>query len=171
MRQDQLDEKTVRIVTKLVTQLVRDERRRQLQNEQTWRVKNTRLLLKNYDILKGYTQEVNTNIDELLRDVFTSNDLKLRSIEGYKARTAKMMEYTDLMLNAYESYAGKRDDRVRRRYYTLVHTYITPIKKSRTEIADHWDCTDKTIQRDEQDAIREFSLFLFGITSLEEMIV
>lgn len=171
MEQDQLDEKTVRVVTKLATQLAREERLRQLQHEQTWRVKNTRLLLKNYDILKGYTQEVNTNIDELLRDVFTSNDLKLRSIEGYKARTAKMMEYTDLMLDAYKSYANKRDERVRRRYYTLVHSYITPIKMSRTEIANYWDCTEKTIQRDKQDAIKEFSLFLFGITSLEEMIV
>lgn len=166
----ELDEKTVRVVTKLVTQLVREERHRQYLNEQTWRIKNTKLLLKNYDILQGYTQEVNTSIDEILRDVFSKDDLKLRSIDGYKARTAKMMEYTNLMLDAYKSYASKRDVRVRRRYYTLVHTYITPIKMSRMEIASYFDCSDKTIQRDEQDAIREFSIFLFGITSLEEMI-
>lgn len=170
MEQTELDEKTVRVVTKLVTQLVREERHRQFLNEQTWRIKNTRMLLKNYDILQGYTQEVNTNIDELLREVFDKDDLKLRSIDGYKARTAKMMEYTNLMLEAYRTYASKRDERVQRRYFTLVHTYITPIKMTRMEIAERFYCTDKTIQRDEQDAIREFSLFLFGITSLEEMV-
>lgn len=170
MAQVDLDEKTLQTISRLVTQLVSEERQQQLTNEKTWRVKNTKLLLKNYDILKGYTENVTTDIDELLEGVFSKNDLKLRSIEGYKARTVKMMQYTDLMLEAYRKYASVRDEKIKRRYYTLMHLYITPIKMTRMDIADHFYCTDKTIQRAEKEAVEEFSLFMFGVTSLEEMI-
>lgn len=170
MKQETLDKQSLKEITKLVSDIVQGERKRQLINERTWRIKNTKLLLKNYSILKNYTQDVRFDIDELLKDTFSKEELRVRSIDEYRVRTAKMMEYTDIRLADYKRYASQSDEVIRRRYYTLIHTFITPTKMKRTEIASHWYCTDKTIQRAEQDAIKEFSIFLFGITSLEELV-
>lgn len=167
----ELNEQTVKDITTLVAEIVRDERHKQFLHEQTWRVKNTRLLLKNYDILKEHTLEITTDIDSYLKDVFNQDDLKLRSLTGYKARTRKMMEYTDLMLSAYERYAKKRDDAAKRRYFTLVHMFIYPKKWTFMEVADYFNVTERTVQRDQKEAIQEFSVFMFGIVSLEEMVV
>ncbi|WP_171284675.1 hypothetical protein [Lactiplantibacillus paraplantarum] len=38
------------------------------------------------------------------------------------------------------------------------------------EIADYFNVSEKTIKRDQKEAIQEFSIFLFGIVSLEEMV-
>ncbi|MGK4058165.1 HTH domain-containing protein [Loigolactobacillus coryniformis] len=165
-----LNEQTIKEIATLVAQLVKEERHKQFLHEQTWRLKNTRLLLKNYDILKEHSMEIDTDIDMYLKDVFNQDDLKLRSLTGYKARTKKMMEYTDMMLKSYRTYAEKRDDAARRRYFTLLHMFITTDKWTFMEIADRFDVSEKTIQRDQKKAIEEFSIFLFGIVSLEEMV-
>ncbi|AYJ38892.1 hypothetical protein [Lactiplantibacillus paraplantarum] len=165
-----MDQKSIQQITKLVTELVRNERKRQFANEQTWRVKNTKLLLKNYDILTEHSKDIDTDIDQYLKDVFSQDDLKIRSIVGYKARTKKMMEYTDLMLQAYHSYASKRDMAVKRRYFVIQNMYINPQKWTFMKIADYFNVSEKTIKRDQKEAIQEFSIFLFGIVSLEEMV-
>ncbi|WP_338208315.1 hypothetical protein [Lactiplantibacillus paraxiangfangensis] len=165
-----MDQKLVHEITKLVADLVRGERKREIANEQTWRVKNTKLLLKNYDILKEHSKDIDTDIDRYLKDVFDQDDLKLRSIAGYKARTNKMMEYTDLMLAAYRSYANKRDDAARRRYYVIRYLYVEPSKLTLVQIASHFGVTERTIMRDHKEAVKEFSIFLFGIVSIEEMV-
>ncbi|AVK62449.1 hypothetical protein C5Z25_12075 [Lactobacillus sp. CBA3605] len=165
-----MDQKLVQQITKLVTELVRDERKRQFANEQTWRVKNTKLLLKNYDILTEHSKEIDTDIDRYLNDVFSKDDLKLRSIAGYKARTKKMMEYIDLMLGSYHEYVLKRGSAAKRRYFVINSLYVNPEKWTYLKIAEYFDVSEKTIKRDAQEAIREFSIFLFGITSLEEMV-
>lgn len=165
-----LNEQTVKDITTLVTEIVKDERHKQFLHEQTWRLKNTRLLLKNYDILKEHSLEIDTDIDMYLKDVFNQDDLKLRSLTGYKARTKKMMEYTDMMLGAYKRYTDKRDDAARRRYFTLLHMFITTDKWTFMEVADHFGVTERTSQRDQKEAIQEFSIFMFGIVSLEEMV-
>lgn len=153
-----------------MTELVRNERKRQFANEQTWRVKNTKLLLKNYDILTEHSKDIDTDIDRYLKDVFSQDDLKIRSIVGYKARTKKMMEYTDLMLQAYHNYSQKRDDATRRRYYIIRHLYVEPMKLTLLQIADHFGVSERTVMRDQKEAVKEFSIFLFGIVSLEEMV-
>jgi len=165
-----LDQKLVIEITKLVTDLVRGERKRQFENETTWRVKNTKLLLKNYDIMREHSKDINTDIGHYLKDVFNQDDLKLRSIIGYKARTNKMMEYTELMLAAYRSYANKRDDAARRRYYAIRHLYVEPAKLTLIQIADYFGVNERTIMRDHKEAVKEFSIFLFGIVSIEEMV-
>lgn len=165
-----MDQKTIQQITKLVTELVRNERKRQFQNESTWRYKNTKLLLKNYDILKEHSKDIDMDIDQYLRGIFEPEDLKLRSIMGYKARTKKMVEYTDFMLDAYESYVNKRDDAARRRYFVIMHMFINRDKWTFFKIADFFDMSEKTIKRDQKLAIQEFSIFLFGIVSLEEMV-
>lgn len=48
--------------------------------------------------------------------------------------------------------------------------FITVDKLTFMEIADRFDVSEKTIQRDQKKAIEEFSIFLFGIVSLEEMV-
>jgi len=133
-------------------------------------VKNTKLLLKNYDILKEHSKDIDTDIDRYLKDVFNQDDLKLRSITGYKARTNKMMEYTDLMLAAYQSYANKRDDAAKRRYYIIRYLYVEPKKLTLIQIADRFGVTERTVMRDQKEAVKEFSIFLFGIVSIEEMV-
>lgn len=167
---EMLDQKLITEVTKLVTSLVKEDRHKQFLHEKTWRVKNTRLLLKNYDILKEHTAEIDTDIDMYLKDVFDAEDLKLRSLMGYKARTKKMMEYVDLMLQSYYTYTHKRGDAAKRRYFVIMRTFICEQKMTLLEIADFLKVSEKTVKRDKQEAIQEFSIFLFGIVSLEEMV-
>ncbi|MFD1317318.1 hypothetical protein [Loigolactobacillus zhaoyuanensis] len=114
--------------------------------------------------------EIDTDIDMYLKDVFSQEDLKLRSLTGYKARTKKMMEYTDMMIGAYKRYTDKRDDAAHRRYFTLVHMFTTEHKCTFMEVAEQLGVTERTSQRDQKEAIKEFSIFLFGIVSLEEMV-
>jgi len=101
-----------------------------------------------------------------LKAVFNQDDLKLSSVASYKARTNKMMEYTDLMLAAYRSYANKWDGAARRRYYIIRYLYVEPKKLTLIQIADHFGVAERTIMRDQKEAVKEFSIFLFGIVSI-----
>ncbi len=64
-----------------------------------------------------------------LKAVCNQDDLKLSSVASCKARTNKMVEYTDLMLAAYRSYANKRDDAARRRYYIIRYLYVDSVNE------------------------------------------
>ncbi|QJU52048.1 hypothetical protein CK401_03027 [Lactiplantibacillus paraplantarum] len=158
-----MDQKSIQQITKLVTELVRNERKRQFANEQTWRVKNTKLLLKNYDILTEHSKDIDTDIDQYLKDVFSQDDLKIRSIVGYKARTKKMMEYTDLMLQAYHSYASKRDMAVKRRYFVIQNMYINPQKWTFMKLLTILMCRKKPLSVIRK---RQFKSFQFSCLEL-----
>ncbi|KRK39968.1 DeoR family transcriptional regulator [Loigolactobacillus bifermentans] len=169
-----LDEATLKEVTKLAAkagaEAAREQRHKEFLHENTWRLKNTRLLLKNYDVLKDHSIDIKTDIDMYLKDVFGEDDLKLRSITGYKARSEKMMEYTDLMLEAYKKCADKGGEEGRRQYFVLEHTFITARKWTARELANYFSTSDRTIRRDLKKSIENFSTFLFGIVSIEEMV-
>jgi hypothetical protein len=171
-----LDEKTINLVTdlaaKAAVEAYKEEQHKKMLHDKKSLLRNTRLILVNYDIFKAHSAEMKTDIDMWLKDIFPDDELKIRSITGYKARSEKMVEYTNIKLNAYKTYIETQnlDESAHRRYFALEHRYITSKKWTSPEVADYFHVSEKTIDRDLKAAIQEFSFFLFGVVSIEDML-
>lgn len=135
--------------------------------ERDWRLRNTKLLMKNYHILKEHCSEVEQELEEYGDSVFDPYDDEIESIMLSKAKTRRMVWYIDEMVCAYERYAYQAGESPKRRYTVLVDYYIK--KKSFECIALEMMVSDRTIRRDLDDAIKEFSIFLFGLLAIKDL--
>lgn len=138
---------------------VEAEKQKQLDN----RLKNTKLLLKNYRHLKQHTDSIRLEIDELneiiILDDINSETAELESIKESKRRTIIMIKYVAKMLELYESING-------RRYNIIKCFYIDEEKTSVKDLADYYQVTTRFIYRELNNAVIEISSLLWGISSL-----
>ena len=159
---DIIDEISNAVVKKLEL-----ERKRKMKADKDWKLRNTKLLLRNYHILKDHCQKLNEEIEIYADSVFDPYDIELPSIMASKAKTRQMVWYIDEMIDTYYRYATSAGEATMRRYLTLEKYYIC--RKSYEAIATEMNVSDRTVRRDLVDARKEFSVFLFGIFAIEDL--
>jgi hypothetical protein len=141
------------------------------------RLRNTKLLLVNYRMLKehaessvyGRTQmgESASAILESMMDIY-EDDVIIESIKRSATRTAIIVSHIDTMLEIYEAYCEKSINKELelRRYNALWSMYIAdnPIRAS--EIADMQSTTTRAVYDDIKIAMERLSALLFGVDGL-----
>lgn len=154
------------------------EHQKARKGRQDRRLRNTRLLLKNYRLLKQHTKEAVFNasqakeraIDILdgLDDYDMSDGLYIESIKQSQQRTLIILAHIDQMLEIYKAYCynGGNGEDVRR-YEVIMATYINEPKKSAQEIAGTFDIERRTVYKDITAAINPLTALLFGIDSMK----
>ena len=137
--------------------------------EKDWRLRNTKLLLRHYRWLSLHCEELVGDLDEYEEILFEPEELNLKALMKYKAKTKKMMDYFDATWGSYYQHCKNRGAIAQRRVDVLYKLYISKADFKKVEIAEIYGVDESTIRRDESKATKELSIFLFGIDSLNDL--
>lgn len=141
------------------------------------RLHNTRLLLKNYRMLKAHAMNSvfgRTQMQESAADVLESmmnlynDEIIVDSIKRSASRTAIIISHIDNMLGIYSAYCDKSKDRLERRRYNTIHEmWISADQKTVKEIAKAHHISAESVYVDINIAIERLSALIFGVDGLK----
>lgn len=136
------------------------------------RLRNVKLLLRNYRSLAKHAAEIKLEIvelDEKLKiDDLDSDEFAIESIKRSKARTLAMIKFINKTLQVYKTICEQSDNQNdKRKYFAVYHMYISDDKKSVKEIADCQSVDERTTYRDLRKAYEDLTSLIFGIDGLK----
>jgi len=177
--EDQLQEMLTRAMeTGVMSGIAKyDEKRRKTAKQITdRRYHNTKLLLRNFRMLKlnaensvfGRTQMGESAADVLLSmmDMY-DDEMIVESIRRSATRTAIIVSHVETMLKLFEVYCtNENTDMAARRYDLIYRMYIAEDKMSRKELAEKWHVSLDLTYDDEKNSIESLSALIFGVDGL-----
>lgn len=174
---EQAIQKGIDAGVKAAMEHIRTEREKERKSRQDRRLHNTRLLLKNYRLLKEHTKgaifranqarERAVDILDGLNDYEMDDGLYIESIKKSQQRTLIILAHIDQMLELYKAYCYNSGNPENiRRYGVVMATYIDEPKKSALEIAGTFGIEKRTVYKDIKAAANPLTALLFGIDSL-----
>lgn len=178
---DKKDKEMIRIAAeagaKAAMERLDEERRKEVKERLDRRLRNTRLLLKNYRLFKKHTDNAVYQVEQLSESVYEILELMERrgpsdfsaSIKNSAARTAVLVRHIDVMLGLYKTYcenSGRPEDL--RRWRVVKALYIDDCPTTVQELADREFVAEKTIRRDVEAICDHLSALLFGIDGIKK---
>lgn len=157
------------------------EEAERIQKEQAdRRLRNTKLLLRNYRMFKAHAEnavytaqeaadEDAYDIIDLMSDRFSDSDVFVESIKQSVARTVTIVNHINTMLKLYEVYCsstGNPEDA--RRWNVINGLYIMEPPMTIKQLANDSFCTERTIYRDVDDACEKIAALIFGIDGIRK---
>lgn len=155
----------------------RDEQERSKKLRYDKRLRNTKLLLKNYRELVSHSEnaiyEASQVEDEDLFDILEmmsgANDSQyyVESIKTSAARTSLIIEHVREMLALYEVYCDRsQKPEDKRRFRTIHALYIQDEPKTYEQIAEEENVETRTVYRDVDAAVEKLTFLIFGIDGM-----
>jgi len=142
------------------------------------RLRNTRLLLKNYRSFRNYAKnavykasQLKENAVDILDglDEYSFDDsLYIESIKKSQQRTLIILNHIDEMLRYYKidcEQSGK--DEAMRRYRIIMAYYIDEPKRNAEEIAESEHIERRTLYKDINIALKPLAALIFGVDSMK----
>lgn len=146
------------------------------------RLRNTKLLLKNYQNFKAhctgavFTDDQDGSKEESVIEILdmmmqrSSGTAVVESIRMSCRRTKIIMEHIDAMLKMFETYcAMQKNSSVSRGYKILRAIYIDGSGKTIEEAAEDVGVSVRQAYRDRDEAIDKLSVYMFGVDALDNM--
>ena len=164
-----LTDEQLEVIAKAVLKEQKKQEHQKEAKTKDWRLRNTKMLLKNYHILQKHCVEIVEDLEAFEEIIFDPEELNLKALMRYKAKTKKMLDYFDSSWGSYQNYSKLKGGSNVRRCDVLYKVYLSPIGLKKTDVAELYDIDERTIRRDEKKAIEELSIFLFGIDSLSDL--
>ena len=159
---DLSDETIKKIVDRLVTRGEEFQK-----NETEKELRNTKLLLQNYRLLESH---IDVELPKLEDDVpLSKSELSLYSLLGYRARSKEMIIFIKKVFDHYQAVCKSGSYEQKRRCNVIKALYFDSYPLNRAQLAEKYKADEKTIRRDEKRAIRELSIMIFGIDSLNDL--
>lgn len=142
------------------------------------RLRNTKLLLRNYRMLKKHAENSvfrRAQMDESAFDILESmmksrdNDVIISSIKDSAARTAIMVSHVEAMLGLYAAFCEKSPNKEieRRRYDVVWDMYIADDTLSAKEIAKKKGMSKENVYVDLRIAVERLAALIFGVDGLD----
>lgn len=141
------------------------------------RLRNTKLLLRNYRMFKAHCENAVYEIEGQEENVYDildrlnsdDNEFYVESIKKSVARTVIMVRHVDVMLQLYEIYCYRSRNPEEQRRYKVIHSlYIAEDRMTISELADALGVTDRTIYRDIDIACERIAALIFGIDGIKK---
>ncbi len=164
--------------TKAAMDYLTEEKKTQQKGRYDRRLRNTRLLLKNYRVFKHHAQgavfnakkakENAVDILDGLDDFAFDDGLYIESIKRSQQRTIIIIRHIDEMLKYYRiacEQSGREDEM--RCYRIIMATYIDDEKKTAEEIAEAENIERRTVYKNINTAIKPISALIFGVDSIK----
>lgn len=146
------------------------------------RLRNTKLLLRNYRIFRAHAENAVFEIEEIIspEDVIADlmmpdrdNTAFVESIKLSAARTATIVKHIELMMKLYQNYCftiGNDEDQ--RRWRIIDELYIrdlAPGERPMTvaALADELCVVERTIYKDIDNAAERIAAYMFGIDGVK----
>ncbi len=179
-------EKGVAAGVKAAADRMEEERNKERKGRYDRRLHNTRLLFKNYRVLKNHAlgavhtgaqanEVINENAVDILDDLnriglHTVDDrLYIESIKRSQQRTRIIIEHIDEMLRYWRidcEQSGKEEGL--RRYRIIYDTYISDDQMTAEELAQREHIEKRTVYKDIKAAMRPLSALIFGIDGIKQ---
>ncbi len=155
----------------------RQEQEKEYGRKADRRLRNTKLLLRNYHMLKEHAENSvfgRTQIGESAIDILESmmslydDEVIIESIKRSATRTAVIVSHIETMFGLYHAYCDKSSNREIeiRRYESLWDMYMAQNSLSVKEIADKQRVSKDTIYADLKAALERVSALIFGVDGL-----
>ncbi len=164
--------------TKAAMDYINEEKKTQHKGRYDRRLRNTRLLLKNYRTFKMHAQgavfnakKAKENAVDILDglDSFQFDDnLYIESIKKSQQRTIIILRHIEEMLKYYRiacEESGREDEM--RCYRIIMATYIDEEKKTAEEIAEIENIERRTVYKNINTAMKPLSALIFGVDSIK----
>ncbi|MCX7779622.1 MAG: hypothetical protein N2491_01750 [Negativicutes bacterium] len=176
MNKDQIVTLAAETGVKAAIEYMEEQRKKQVKSRHDKRLRNTRLLLKNYHLLKEHCsrsvyslQQTTENAIDIL-DAMERFDSKtyIESIKKSVTRTYIILTHIDTMLDLYAVYCEKsKREEDKRRYRVLSAYYFENVEMA--EIMRREGIEERTCYRDIRDACEKLSALIFGMDSIMDM--
>lgn len=155
-----------------------EERKQLKKGRYDRRLRNTRLLLKNYRSFRNYSnnavykasqaKENAVDILDGLDDYSFDDSLYIESIKKSQQRTLIILNHIDEMMRYYRidcEQSGKEEEA--RRYRIIKAYYLEDDRKSAEEIAASEHIERRTLYKDITISLKQLSALIFGIDSMK----
>ena len=179
-------EKGIAAGVKAATDRIEEERKKERKGRYDRRLHNTRLLLKNYRVLKHHALDavhtgaranevISENAVDILDDLeklglrTVDDRLYIESIKRSQQRTRIIIEHIDEMLRYWRidcEQSGREE--ALRRYRIVVDTYISDDQMTAEELAQREHIEKRTVYKDIKAAMRPLSALIFGIDGIKQ---
>lgn len=153
-------------IDKLASELVKkSDSFQKLESEK--KLRNVKVLLINYKYLENH---LNVELPQLEDDIKLSKyELSLYSLLGYRARSKELMEFVNTILAKYKNICDNSTGEGNRQYDVIYRLYIAPKQLTYTALSKKYNVDDNTIRRDERKALKQLSVMMFGVDSINDM--
>lgn len=184
MDKEQILRIAVETAVKAAAEYIDKQRKKENQYRKTKKLRNTRILLKNYWLFKThceksicrFSQTVDSSKAIEILDIIDRYDDKafVSSIKQSIVRTNIILAHVDEMLKLYKVYCDMSDKpEDQRRYRALYAFYFERGEQKKyvslAEIAEREAVDERTAQRDIRDACYKLGSLIFGIDSLDNV--
>lgn len=171
-------EKAATIGAKEALKTLEQERKKEYTNRTDRRLRNTKLLLRNYHMLKEHAEKSvfgRTQMEESALDILESmmsmydNEVVIDSIKRSASRTAIIVSHIDVMLALYECYCEKSvsSEVDKRRFNVLWDRYMAEQPLNAKEIAQKYNMSKENVYSDLNVATERVSALIFGVDGLK----
>lgn len=140
------------------------------------RLHNTKLLLRNYHMLKIHAEnsvfgrtQMKESAADILEDMMNiyNDEVIVKSICESATRTAIIVSHINTMLDIFKVCCDKSSNELDSRRYAIINgLYISEPKMTRKKLANEWNISIDTTYSDEKIAIERLSALLFGVDGL-----
>lgn len=155
----------------------RQEQKKEYSRRADRRLRNTKLLLRNYRMLKEHAENSvfgRTQMEESALDILESmmsmydNEVIIESIKRSATRTAVIVSHIETMFGLYAAYCDKSPNRdiEMRRYEVLWDMYMAEDTLSAKEAAEKQHVSKDTVYTDIRMATEKLTALIFGVDGL-----
>lgn len=170
-------EKAAAIGAKEAMKAFEQERKKEYSSRSDRRLRNTKLLLRNYHMLKEHAQNSvfgRTQMEESALDILESmmtmydNEIIIESIKRSATRTAVIVSHIETMFGLYEAYCNKSQNREidMRRYEVIWDMYMAADTLNVKEVAEKQQISVRNVYKDVKIATEKLSALIFGVDGL-----
>ena len=156
----------------------RQEQKKEYSRRADRRLRNTKLLLRNYHMLKEHAENSvfgRTQMEESALDILESmmsmydNEVIIESIRRSATRTAVIVSHIETMFGLYAAYCDKSPNRdiEMRRYEVLWDMYMAEDTLSAKEVAEKQHVSKDTVYTDIRMATEKLTALIFGVDGLK----
>lgn len=153
------------------------ERRKEIGKRADRRLRNTKLLLRNYHMLKEHAENSvfgRTQMGESALDILESmmtmydNEVIIESIKRSATRTAVIVSHIETMFRLYAAYCENAPNKEveMRRYEVAWDMYMAENTLSAKEIAEKQDMSKDNVYADLRVATERLTALIFGVDGL-----
>lgn len=170
-------EKAAAIGAKEALRTFEQERKKEYGKRADKRLRNTKLLLRNYHMLKEHAENSvfgRTQMEESALDILESmmslydNEVIIESIKRSATRTAVIVSHIETMFGLYAAYCDKSPNRdiEMRRYEVVWDMYMAEVTLSAKEIAKKQHMSKDNVYADLRVATKRLTALIFGVDGL-----
>ncbi|MFW7187327.1 hypothetical protein [Lysinibacillus sp. BNK-21] len=170
-----LTTEVIEVITRAAAVVAIEQYKQESQNQEKQRhdrrLRNVKLLLRNYRSFVKHASDVQNDIVKLDRKLIMNeldtDDFAVEAIKRSKKRTLSIIKFLDRMLNVYKEMCEEAEsEEEARRYQTIYHLYLAPEKKTHAEISEFQFLTERTVYNDAKKAYEDLTVLIFGVDGL-----